>query len=812
MATKVHPGGSEALGFLAFIDACAEGGIDAVKRHTSKPMQDFLAKSNQAEGFYALYATQAGVLAGNLDRATARVLPYDAAIMPGKPAWCKRYIVDAVCGGMKGTVCFMGQLQGDVLWGAFYPGLAYEAGSLVTIEGFECQQPRLIYQPHSWVTIRSPLKWSTGDAEAAAAVAAAAVAGFLSFIDACAEGGVDGVKAHTSKGMQDYLDNCHQADKFYKQYASQAATLAGNLERATAKVQPYDAATMPPGYPTWCKKYTVDAVCGGVKGTVCFMGCLTGDLLTSGYLSGLAFTPEASSSTKVNEEAAAAAAPNAAGAEAKISHYLVIVPLLRSMERDGVPRYALHEAVIECEDKLDVPGLEHFVAALVPASKLSNTVVIHKFVRLSTQLISSEDSVPPGWSPTPLVHKGGKWGVAPGSSGLDTLRPGRYGTGTDEKRFEGIAKIAAEHGFQLRGKDEKDWHYARRAQQFLNCRVKYDAHTAGSSNDGKPPAQCLSTRVAHCGHFSEGYRELLAMGGVLCRSAIGEWIAARGKCHCVNDVFLEGCGWVPVEPGKDPTVVYDAKVDQWGPPNFAGHPTFGYCDDMLITDHFVDYNEHANDVRILFGSGDGDGKSINDNAKLEELVESLFKQFDTNGNGTLEMGEARNMVATLLNVNEHWMGADTALNEAAHALDLHRDGVISKQELLDAIKNDQRGVGHLLLSAAKQVKMGQNIAQVRPVVDGNIVDGVVTGKVGNPITSLGHALLAQQTACNYTNGIKRAQWALSVEHVVFHDDDCQGNSCPSRQSISKDEAVDLFAKIEARCQAAFEASHSGDHN
>ena len=61
------------------------------------------------------------------------------------------------------------------------------------------------------------------------------------------------------------------------------------------------------------------------------------------------------------------------------SHYLVIAPLPRSMERDGVPRYALHEAIIECEDKIDVPGLEHYVAALVPAASLSKTVVIHKF-------------------------------------------------------------------------------------------------------------------------------------------------------------------------------------------------------------------------------------------------------------------------------------------------------------------------------------------------------------------------------------------------------------------------------------------------
>ena len=47
------------------------------------------------------------------------------------------------------------------------------------------------------------------------------------------------------------------------------------------------------------------------------------------------------------------------------------------------------------------------------------------------------------------------------------------------------------------------------------------------------------------------------MGGVLCRVSVGEISANRGTCHCVNDVFLEGCGWIPVEPQDDTSAVYD---------------------------------------------------------------------------------------------------------------------------------------------------------------------------------------------------------------------------------------------------------------
>ena len=515
---------------------------------------------------------------------------------------------------------------------------------------------------------------------------------------------------------------------------------------------------------------------------------------------------------------ATAETPAAAAGEKKkltASHYLVIAPLVRSMERDGVPRCALHEVSIECEGKVDVPGLEHFRAALVPSTSIQETQIVHKFLRLSTQLIAHEDSVPAGWRRTPLVHKKGKWGVRPTFGALDALRPGRGEAKSSPDpfadRFVAISKIASEHGFEPRSKDEKDWHFARRAQQFLNSRVLYDAAAAGASNDGKAPATCIATRVAHCGHFSSAYRELLSMGGVECRSAIGEWVQSRGMCHCVNDVFLEGCGWIPVEPAKDSTAAYDTDAPQWGPPSFLGHPSFGVCDDMLITDHFVAYNEHANDAQILLGGGDSGVSSPRDNtAELRNLVDSLFERFDENNSGTLDMHEARKMIATLLNVNEHWSGADAALNETAHALDLHRDGTVSKHELITSIANNHRGVAHLLMSASKQVKMGQSIAQVRPVFGGaGCVDGVVKGKVGNPITCVGHGLMAQYEACKYTAGKEWLHRICSKEHIVFHETNGKGESCAARQLISDAEATELFEKIEARCNAAFAENYGG---
>ena len=64
------------------------------------------------------------------------------------------------------------------------------------------------------------------------------------------------------------------------------------------------------------------------------------------------------------------------------------------------------------------------------------------------------------------------------------------------------------------------------------------------------------------------------------------------------------------------------------------------------------------------------------------------------------------MIATMLGVQEAWPGACDALNAAAAALDLNRDGQISREELLGAISSKEGGVAQLLAAASQQVRMG----------------------------------------------------------------------------------------------------------
>jgi hypothetical protein len=411
-----------AASFLRFIIACSAG-ADSVRENVAPSVLTHLEKHSAVEPFCQAFAKVAAPFAtgssGHLDPSTARVLPYDAATMPDGMTWCRKYVVDVTIGCVKGSLSFLGSInnEGKLNGTGNSEGLVFKGTS--TAEGFEQLQPRLIYKPHSWVTIRVQLELAGINATKMPQQDANKEAtGFLEFIDAGAKAGAEGVQAHISKAMIEFLDNSGQLAGFCAQYAAQAKQAAGFLDRGTARVLPFD------GTPAWSKRYVVNATQNGIRGMICFLGALDGDILTGAANGeGLAFTPGASV-----EQTATAETPAAAAGEKKkltASHYLVIAPLVRSMERDGVPRCALHEVSIECEGKVDVPGLEHFRAALVPSTSIQETQIVHKFLRLSTQLIAHEDSVPAGWRRTPLVHKKGKWGVRPTFGALDALRPGR---------------------------------------------------------------------------------------------------------------------------------------------------------------------------------------------------------------------------------------------------------------------------------------------------------------------------------------------------------------------------------------------------
>ena len=67
-----------------------------------------------------------------------------------------------------------------------------------------------------------------------------------------------------------------------------------------------------------------------------------------------------------------------------------------------------------------------------------------------------------------------------------------------------------------------------------------------------------------------------------------------------------------------------------------------------------------------------------------------------------------------------------ALNDVVHALDLNGDGSVSKEELLTAVANNRED-GPSAHISFKQMKMGQAVVQVRPVIGGKVEDGVVKG-------------------------------------------------------------------------------------
>ena len=137
----------------------------------------------------------------------------------------------------------------------------------------EVGQPRLIYKPHSWVTIRARLEW--GVQTPPQQVQASACEGFLGLIDAGAKAGADGIQALLSKAMIEFLSK--QAEGPYSfagfcgQFAGQAKGVV--LDRETARVLPYA------GTPAWPTRYVVNATRNDVKGMISLLGSFVGNIV-----------------------------------------------------------------------------------------------------------------------------------------------------------------------------------------------------------------------------------------------------------------------------------------------------------------------------------------------------------------------------------------------------------------------------------------------------------------------------------------------------------------------------------------------------
>jgi hypothetical protein len=101
--------------------------------------------------------------------------------------------------------------------------------------------------------------------------------------------------------------------------------------------------------------------------------------------------------------------------------YLIVAPILFSMERDGTSRIALSSVEINAPGKRDLPGLQRFAAARVPASSLSEVEVVHRFVLLDSKICDGrhKDSIPEGWFEAPAEHGAGNRGCLSATETFD---------------------------------------------------------------------------------------------------------------------------------------------------------------------------------------------------------------------------------------------------------------------------------------------------------------------------------------------------------------------------------------------------------
>ena len=232
---------------------------------------------------------------------------------------------------------------------------------------------------------------------------------------------------------------------------------------------------------------------------------------------------------------------------------LVVTMQLESMERDGTARFAMHTATIDAPGKQDIP-LHRYVAAYVPVDSIGHCVITHRFLLLRTKLHDSRRPIPAGWRRNPPTCGAGSTYQL---SEIERVKILKESSPNDLRKLDEFKMV--------RKPGEADWRYARRARQFLGSRVKY-----GPPEDG----HLLDTRVGHCGSSTWCYASLLNSNGVPCQQTIGEWVGSRGEVHCVTDVFIEGSGWVPVEPQGDKQL-FDKPADTWGYPAFTGKGLVG---------------------------------------------------------------------------------------------------------------------------------------------------------------------------------------------------------------------------------------------
>ena len=149
-------------------------------------------------------------------------------------------------------------------------------------------------------------------------------------------------------------------------------------------------------------------------------------------------------------------------------------------------RYAQCSASIEAPGKRDVANLSRYVAAYVPASSLSQTVVVHQFLHLNTQLIDTRSQVPQGWFRPPEICGEGARTTLSDASRFESLK--RTARNTEAMR-EALSQLD-----YMKREGEPDWEYAARARFLLASRIKFDWPTSTRVNRGKPPASPLITR------------------------------------------------------------------------------------------------------------------------------------------------------------------------------------------------------------------------------------------------------------------------------------------------------------------------------
>ena len=310
-----------------------------------------------------------------------------------------------------------------------------------------------------------------------------------------------------------------------------------------------------------------------------------------------------------------------------------------------------------------VPGLKSLAGTFVQWSEVGKIRVQHELTLFETRFVLNSEV---NRNQVPELQQNTEgWALVPAAPALAepqrslALSTTQWGVGDDKAE---MLRMLKETGL-TRPTGMPDYTFV----QMLSTRIKkekmivYHAGKDFAENNGHAPSHAFKTKVGQCGRYSAVMEMACRANGIPARALCNDTNVPHcngSGFHVVCEVFIEGAGWVFIEPQ-------------------GGLLGAGSTDYMLTEGTVPAPDRIADSVRLRGG------------AKPQEIIHWAFATDDKDGNGSLDKAEASALFSRLFGITSADPlgdnGDGAALLDLIKACDTNHDGRISKEELTKAV-------------------------------------------------------------------------------------------------------------------------------